>query len=257
MAAGSNHFSRYEMKYLITEQSAEAIYSFISSYVVKDKFFELVGGIGYKICSLYLDSPSLALYRATQDGLRNRFKLRIRFYENNPDSPLFFEIKRRIYDTIVKDRTSVRRDAVDNLLNGQLPRVEDLYEKNGSGLAVLHQFCELQHEIHASGVAYVSYRRQAFAGDGADNVRITFDRELEGRNFNGKMGFTDDDIVSRPPYKGVILEIKYRDWMPPWLVEMVRTFNLQRCSVPKYVNCIESISSSPHRIEKLLNWDMV
>ena len=60
-------------------------------------------GNSYRICSLYIDSPQLFLYNQTVLGEKNRFKLRIRFYDDDPAHPAFLEIKRRVTDVILKE----------------------------------------------------------------------------------------------------------------------------------------------------------
>ena len=42
--------------------------------------------------------------RATLDGHRKRFKLRVRWYDDDPDAPAFCEIKRRTDKVIHKTR---------------------------------------------------------------------------------------------------------------------------------------------------------
>jgi len=59
-----------------------------------------------------LDNPGLSLCHATIDGVKNRFKLRIRFYDHVESNPVFFEIKRRVNDVILKERAAVRRASV-------------------------------------------------------------------------------------------------------------------------------------------------
>ena len=39
----------------------------------------------------------------------------------------------------------------------------------------------------------------------------------------------------------VILELKFTDRFARWMHDMVRTFNLERCSVPKYVRGIDAV----------------
>mgnify|MGYP000641483938 CR=1 FL=1 len=58
-----------------------------------------------------LDSDDLAIYWGTINGDKNRYKLRLRFYEDNPNAPIFFEIKRRMNDAILKQRGGVKRPA--------------------------------------------------------------------------------------------------------------------------------------------------
>jgi hypothetical protein len=42
---------------------------------------------------------------------------------------------------------------------------------------------------------------------------------------------------ARPDIGGVVLELKFTDRFPYWMQTLAETFNLQRTSVPKYVEC--------------------
>ena len=91
---------RFELKYRIGEHTALAIRDFVSSYLEIDEYGATLPNFAYPVHSLYLDSPDLELYRTTINGDKNRFKLRLRFYENRPEAPVYFEIKRRMNNTI-------------------------------------------------------------------------------------------------------------------------------------------------------------
>jgi hypothetical protein len=112
--------NRFELKYIISEECAAGIRDFVRSYLVPDEFNPAAGG-GYQVNSVYLDSPALTLCNATVQGHKNRFKLRIRFYDDAPSSSVFFEIKRRVNDAILKERARVHRHAVARLLSGHWP----------------------------------------------------------------------------------------------------------------------------------------
>jgi SPX domain protein involved in polyphosphate accumulation len=78
---------------------------------------------------LYLDSDSLKLYRTTINGDKNRYKLRLRYYEDRPDAPVFFEIKRRMNNIIMKQRGGVRRELVHAILAGKFLRPPRSFQK--------------------------------------------------------------------------------------------------------------------------------
>src|SRR5688572_26717095 len=86
---------RFELKYLVTETTARAMRQFVRCYLKPDEFAGRSADFSYAVHTLYLDSPDLALYGATNNGDKNRFKLRVRFYDNGADAPAFFEVKRR------------------------------------------------------------------------------------------------------------------------------------------------------------------
>ncbi len=82
---------RYEHKYIIREDVALAVRDFVSSYLEIDSFGATQPNLSYPVHSLYLDSPDLRLYQTTINGDKNRYKLRIRFYEDRPKAPVFFK----------------------------------------------------------------------------------------------------------------------------------------------------------------------
>ena len=86
---------RYEHKYIVREDAALALRDFVSSYLDLDPFGATQPNLSYPVHSLYFDSPDLHLYHTTINGDKNRYKLRIRFYEDRPKSPVYFEIKRQ------------------------------------------------------------------------------------------------------------------------------------------------------------------
>ena len=58
---GTLEVYRYERKYQIAERDAAAIRRFIAAYLVPDRHMAGAGPEGYRVCSLYLDSPQLML----------------------------------------------------------------------------------------------------------------------------------------------------------------------------------------------------
>ena len=50
---------------------------------------------------------------------------------------------------------------------------------------------------------------------------------------------------AHPNVGGVILELKFTDRFPRWMRLMIRTFDLQRRSMAKYVVCVRRMTRSP------------
>ena len=111
----------------------------------------------YPLVSLYLDSEDLRLCRESLDGLKNRYKLRIRSYSDDPDAVCFFEIKRRINQVIVKSRARVMRRDVGSILEHEAGRCLGNEEDRRN----LDQFLFYRRQIHAEPVVRVRYARQA------------------------------------------------------------------------------------------------
>ena len=88
MSVDLMQLQRLELKYQISEEMALAVRDFIGSYLEADEFGATRANFSYPVHSLYLYSPDLATYRHTINGNKNRFKLRIRFYENRTNAPV-------------------------------------------------------------------------------------------------------------------------------------------------------------------------
>ncbi len=241
--------SRFELKYVIDEQRACAVRDYVRGYLEPDEHSQDDATCSYPVYSLYLDTPSLVLYRQTIQGLKNRFKLRIRFYDDRPASPAFLEIKQRLTDTIRKERAALCKEAVFRLLDGERPSPSDLirFNGNGSDSAALERFCNLSEKIGAMGATYVCYDREAYVSPESDNLRVTFDRRLRAEAFGGP-------VLLSPPAQGmpvrvggVVLEIKFVDRSPRWIQDMSGALDLRRCSMAKYVHCVDALELRPSR----------
>src|SRR6187549_2043996 len=154
--------SRFEQKYIITEDVALQVREFVRSYLELDE-----NGVGkpnysYPVHSLYLDSDDLKLYWETINGNKNRYKLRLRYYDASPKSPVFFEIKRRMNNCILKQRGGVRQSSVPYLLSGHLPTEEHLLSKAPKQMIALQRFCELSDRLHAKPKVHIFYMREAY-----------------------------------------------------------------------------------------------
>lgn len=233
--------SRFELKYVIGESCARAVRDFALSYLEPDPHADPAKNCEYPVHSLYLDSPGYTLCRATMQGQKNRYKLRIRFYDDSPESPAFLEVKRRENDVILKQRAPVRKASVGRILNGHWPSAADIMDSSPKGLAAVAQFCRLRSAIQADGKVFVSYIREAYVSPNSNSLRLTFDRRLEGVKYEGGGTLTRSGVVVHPEIGGVILEIKFTDRFPTWMGSMVRHFNITRCSCAKYVHCVMAL----------------
>src|SRR5712692_5966277 len=148
---------RFEVKYLIDEDITLAMRDFISSYLELDEYGIGRPNLSYPVHSLYLDSDDLRTHCASINGTKNRFKLRLRYYDDKPNTPVFFEVKARIDNCILKQRCGVRRDAVPLLVAGQLPEPDHLLSREPRHLAAVQRFNLLLHQLNARPKAHNNY----------------------------------------------------------------------------------------------------
>lgn len=232
--------SRYELKYLIGEGRARSIRDYIRSYLEVDPYSDPRTG-SYGVHSLYLDSEDMVLCRQTLQGHKNRFKLRIRYYSEEPAAPAFLEIKRRVDKVILKDRAMVSREAAGRLLRGKRLGPEDLLRNGVRSRIGLDNFCVLRDQIGAEGRVYVSYDREAYVSPEGNALRVTFDRHVVGSEYDSRAGFSKGGVWSYAAIQGVILEIKFTQRFPDWMRNMVSVFDLEQCSMAKYVHCVDAV----------------
>ena len=98
--------SRYECKYFVSEERADQIRREIQPFLTLDPFSAQAEDHRYPVYSLYFDSPGLRLYQDTVEGARNRFKLRLRYYDAEATGPVFAEVKKR-NDQIVRKALAI------------------------------------------------------------------------------------------------------------------------------------------------------
>lgn len=230
--------SRYECKYLVRPETLPAIRAMVRPFVKPDRFAQGQPGYRYPLSSLYLDSPDLDLYQTTIEAHRNRYKLRVRSYSDDPSSKVYFEIKRRSDQVILKTRAATSRAIAQRLLEGR--GLEDVP-------ASLRKFLLSMLEISAEPVLRVRYRREAYESLGRDPVRLTFDTQIEHavtRTPNLSIG---GDAWTSTPLGGVVVEIKFSDACPSWVPATIDRLELVRESIPKYVSSLsEALRRAAH-----------
>src|ERR1044071_5838825 len=232
---------RFELKYILAPDQPRPAREFVTAPLELDE-----NGIGkpnysYPVHSLYLDSDDLALYQSTINGDKNRFKLRLRFYDNRREAPIFFEIKRRMNSIIIKQRGGVRRESVGWLLAGQLPEPSHLVSRDPRQLVALQNFSRLMHDVRAGSKAHIAYLREAWISPRDNSVRVTMDRDVCCEPEPVARLNTHMDRPVRVFGPEVILELKFTDRFPDWFKELVRVFGLMQCGAAKYVEGVTLI----------------
>ena len=230
--------TRYEIKYLVSSAVAEVIRQFLRPFTVMDSFSRRSADRRYPICSLYFDSLDLNLYRQTVDGEKNRFKLRVRSYSDDPAAPVFLEVKRRVNDAILKRRARLPRNTAVAVLNGARLKASE------NGLS------DLQDDLdfftgHVSVSAArpflrIRYMREAYEAIGGDPLRVTLDTDIASLPTSDAIFDLGGEGWIPTPVPGTVLEIKFTETYPIWVRELIRKFALQRQSVAKYVLSVDS-----------------
>jgi hypothetical protein len=244
-------FERLELKYLLDEATAESVRRAILPFCVPDKHNGRFGR-GYWISSLYFDSPRLAFFRANERADGDRFKLRARIYELGGDVHL--EIKRKRGDVVRKERVIVSdSDWVDATQGFGRPRYEGPKQERTLG-----SFAQLLAQYGAEPKVVVEYEREAYVSPRGEYARVSFDRRVsyfsthEHSFVNGRTGRRALSLGEGARSAAVLLELKCETQIPPFMVDVIRRYELHRVGISKYVRVtrsmlIEARASDPWR----------
>ncbi len=255
--------NRSEFKYLVTPEQAIEIRQYLQQHMVPDSNSPIESvppgqvesqSAGYPVCSVYLDSPDAKLFGQTVQGQRNRFKLRVRVYDDDPRQPAFAEIKRRVGQTIIKKRVAVERGTAQRMLSGQAVSPSDLklfQSSDGTAISIrdldaLNEFCSLRDSIAAVGTTYVHYLREAWVSPIGNSWRATFDRQLKSHLYRAGDELTiPADLIPTPEHDLIVFELKFTSRFPHWMQQLTHQFSLRAESFPKYVRCYCSLTAPP------------
>ena len=244
---------RREYKYLISEESAERIRRFIRGICIVDEHAARTGG-RYLTDTLYLDTLQLHSYRATIENSPDRAKLRIRRYPSaGPGGPVFFEVKRRVSESILKTRGSFTGDWQRLLLDTD---PEILAQVPAKSRPAIDNFLCHHRQLPMQPCVLVRYEREPYASEIDDYARVTFDRQLVfQRPAELSLEPVDDHWISiddavgqrglMPFHSAVVLELKFTSLVPDWMRRMVHSLDLQRLAFCKYTRSVEAMYRVP------------
>jgi hypothetical protein len=247
MAKDRTQGARFEWKYVVNEEAALRIRDFVRSSFHLDQHGLCKPNHSYQVHSLYLDSDDLKLYWGTINGDHNRFKLRLRFYDDSQDAPVFFEIKRWMNKSRAKKRAVVRRDAIDSLLAGDPPRPSHLVSEDTEQFSALQDFSERLREIAASPKLHIAYLREAYMPRGDNSARLTMDREVRSEpQLTARLStiMLNPSVLWGPD---IVLELKFTDRFPDLFRELVSNFGFIRCGAAKYVDSVATLGEDKFR----------
>lgn len=233
------YHNRHECKFVVAEAMAARVLRCVQAFVRPDPHAAPRPDHTYPIASLYLDDTQNSLYRETVEGRPHRFKLRIRAYDDERDSKVFLEVKRRHDKVVQKLRCPVPRACLPALLAGERDDVPGLRPVHAPALAEFVRLVRLQR---AQPSVIVRYDRQAFVGHDDDEVRVTFDRRLAASAETTARVRLQEGHFEPLAHRGVVLELKFTDRCPRWLADAVRKCELRRTSFSKYCNSVDILA---------------
>lgn len=214
---------RAENKYIVMEADLIALSSRLKTVMKMDEHQD---GECYEIRSLYFDDIWDRCMMENDAGVDQRKKFRIRTYDPQ-GSVIHLEIKEKYRGFTKKTACNLSKDECLNIMNGNLPLILDKRKP-------LNQ---LRIKSRCEGMipkAIIAYERTAFVYP-TGNVRVTFDRNIMATEH--LYSFFDTRMSGFVPVLPIgmhVLEVKYDEFLPDFIAEMLEIGNLNQTSFSKY-----------------------
>lgn len=216
---------RYELKFEISSTNAQLLKHRLSLLMDIDEFSTSSDG-SYYVRSLYFDDAYDTAYYDKINGVEQREKYRIRFY-NFDTSYIIIEIKGKDGNLGYKEHDRINYEECNALIAGEYDKIVIGDRK------ALRRFIKDAKIRNLNPSVIVDYNRTAYTYPIAD-VRITFDSNIASGGFS--YDFFNKNIMLYDVFdnNNVILEVKYNDFLPKVISDLIRGIPTIRISMSKF-----------------------
>jgi len=228
-------FSRFEFKYIIKKNVSEAIQNEVKNFTKIDSYAS--NKSKYLVRSLYFDNNLFTNFHEKVDGIKKRYKFRIRTYTDHDDfnTPLFLEMKGRNNLRTYKVRTKINKNDL-NLFYKQKNLLDLKHKYLNNKLIEQYIFDSYKKKIIPK--VLIDYNRLPLINKNGLYFRLTFDSNIKACSSNNIFNSTNSWKACIPGND--ILEVKFDFTIPPWFHRIIQSYQLKRISVSKFVLGIEA-----------------
>ena len=178
----------------------------------------------YHIRSLYFDSYTDKALREKLDGVSNREKFRLRYY-NHDTTFIRLEKKCKTRGLCYKESKIITLDECESLLKGD---IDFLKQKKGNLYQEFYKKLDTRSLVPKT---VIDYTREAYIFP-AGNVRITFDSDI--RTSITSQDFLNTNLPTIRATDYIILEVKYDDFLPGMIKDALQTGERNATAFSKY-----------------------
>ena len=209
----------FEIKFLVNFEFANKIAEHAKKYLPPDPHAEPEIGDGYRVSSLYFDTPHLDVFR--QNGVWKRSKFRLRRYGSS--SVIFAERKSKRRGLVTKRRYAIHESEIPLLQS-------DTCDTTWQG-AWYHGRIRSRNLYPTMRICY---NRLALTAENEHGpIRFTIDRSLRYLSTDAF------DLSPLSQYRtlldnAAIVEMKFRKSMPIYFKQMLSDYGLTPTAVSKY-----------------------
>ena len=215
----------YELKFLIDEGQAAIIKAWAKEHLDADCHADPSFRDGYRVNSLYLDTPHFDVFHGTEEHRQMKYRLR----RYGSEGQVWCELKRKSKGLVRKRRISVEESELARRL-----ALRDEANWEGSWF---------QHQLEASclrPVCQVTYQRFAYTKETHEgNMRLTIDDHLKAQlcdTWEVPSSVLDGGTLLNGQS---ILELKFQGAMPVLFRRLIEEQQLHVTSFSKYRTSVE------------------
>lgn len=218
---------RHELKHSINYSDYLALRQRLRVIAKQDPY---VGENGtYKIRSLYFDNVDNKVLQEKLNGINNREKFRIRYY-NNDLGYIKLEKKSKISGLCSKRSTNLTKEQCERIING-----DTQWMKSSTDPLLIELYTKINFQ-QLRPKTLVDYIREPYIYE-PGNVRITIDSQIK-TGINSKELFNQDIATVRTHTNNVIiLEVKFDEFLPEIIRDIIQLNNRQYSAFSKYAVC--------------------
>lgn len=217
---------RHELKFFINIGDYFALKNRLKYIASLDKNAGPSGS--YHIRSLYFDNFNDKALMEKVNGYSKREKFRIRYYNDNFNF-IRLEKKSKVNGLCTKFSAPLTKDECEKILNNDIewmlnsnrPLIQELYFKMKSQIL--------------KPKTVVDYTREAYIYK-AGNVRITIDSNVRTGICSQDMFNTNLPTMKIPTNDSIILEVKFDEFLPDIIKDVIQTNTRKATSISKYAN---------------------
>lgn len=223
MAAIQTVFERYEEKYLLSPEQAQALQKRLEGRMREDCYGPSV------IRNVYYDTEDYALIRHSLQKPAYKEKLRLRCYgAPGREDPVFLELKKKYHGVVYKRRVALRLEEAEAFLRkGARPSMQN---------QVLEEISWFLARVQPLPSVFLAYDRMALCGVEEPALRLTFDENIRWRR--EALSLERGDWGERLLAPGqILMEAKLPGAMPVWLSHMLSELSIFPISFSKYGEC--------------------
>lgn len=214
---------RTETKYMLTIDTYGHLIDKIPKLLEPDGYN---GAFGYKVTSLYFDSIFNKDFYDKVDGVEDRKKIRLRFYNESYDK-IKLELKTKRNTFQAKESMWISKEDAVKLQECDYSCLDNY--SNSIAEKIRHIMCTRDYRP----VVKIEYLRKAFIGE-VNATRVTFDSELKASETCLDLFASSEELERLPDQYYAILEVKSTGELPQYIKKQLIGLSESSRAVSKY-----------------------